>query len=441
MEQSIIDFANQQELFCNDFRRSLEAEVDKRHQDLSGLSANLGKMLENQLQVTFRHASSNIFCLCLIFQTVGKLSNLATDQLYAEQKWVTGYLKTARNEADKESTTMQKFLTESVLQLLQQVDTSLQDQAKTMDSLQQAINTVFSSLVSDRQEFVNSQRKMMLTASTKVKAFSQLQGQELDAIAEREEKLKRSELQFGERFKEAKKKIDGLLSSLFSEYESYSGLVNKTSDANGRNLAAASARNEQMASLMDTAVTQAIDDGKSYAFKAENKEKLVRMELADKIADGQMATKSVNKRLDQVEAQTKQFIGERQGAWELHYNNQEIQLRKKADTNKELLQKHQSESQVRLTLILHARFSYPLLRFQDLHSQMRTTSNSLESLLENHRHSDNRKTGERQSDLQSQCKMFSSFSELLSSELHARDSDIANYLFSVAANGQTNVRR
>ena len=63
MEQSIIDFANQQELFCNDFRRSLEAEVDKRHQDLSGLSANLGKMLENQLQVTFRHASSNIFCL------------------------------------------------------------------------------------------------------------------------------------------------------------------------------------------------------------------------------------------------------------------------------------------------------------------------------------------------------------------------------------------
>ena len=369
------------------------------------------------------------------------MSNLATDQLYAEQKWVTGYLKTARNEADKESTTMQKFLTESVLQLLQQVDTSLQDQAKTMDSLQQAINTVFSSLVSDRQEFVNSQRKMMLTASTKVKAFSQLQGQELDAIAEREEKLKRSELQFGERFKEAKKKIDGLLSSLFSEYESYSGLVNKTSDANGRNLAAASARNEQMASLMDTAVTQAIDDGKSYAFKAENKEKLVRMELADKISDGQMATKSVNKRLDQVEAQTKQFIGERQGAWELHYNNQEIQLRKKADTNKELLQKHQSESQVRLTLILHARFSYPLLRFQDLHSQMRTTSNSLESLLENHRHSDNRKTGERQSDLQSQCKMFSSFSELLSSELHARDSDIANYLFSVAANGQTNVRR
>ena len=191
----------------------------------------------------------------------------------------------------------------------------------------------------------------MLTASAKVKSFSQLQGQELDAIAEREEKLKRSELQFGERFREAKKKIDGLLSSLFSEYESYSGLVNKTSDANGRNLAAASSRNEQMASLMDTAVNQAIDDGKSYHFKAENKEKIARMELADKISDGHVATKSVNKRLDLVEAQTKQFIGERQGAWELHYNNQEIQLRKKADTNKELLQKHQSESQVSFTLV------------------------------------------------------------------------------------------
>ena len=48
--------------------------------------------------------------LCVL-QTVGKLSNLATDQLYAEQKWVTSYLKTARNEADKESTTMQALST------------------------------------------------------------------------------------------------------------------------------------------------------------------------------------------------------------------------------------------------------------------------------------------------------------------------------------------
>ena len=55
------------------------------------------------------------------------MSNLATNQLYAEQKWVTTYLKNARNEADKESTTMQKFLTENLLILLQQVDASLQD--------------------------------------------------------------------------------------------------------------------------------------------------------------------------------------------------------------------------------------------------------------------------------------------------------------------------
>ena len=48
---------------------------------------------------------------CSVLQTVGKLSNLATDQLYAEQKWVTSYLKTARNEADKESTTMQALST------------------------------------------------------------------------------------------------------------------------------------------------------------------------------------------------------------------------------------------------------------------------------------------------------------------------------------------
>ena len=279
-------------------------------------------------------------------QTVGKLSNLATDQLYAEQKWVTSYLKTARNEADKESATMQKFLTENVLTLLQQVDTSLQDQTKTLDSLQQNINTVFSNIVSDRNDFINNQRKMMLTAASKLKAFSQLQGQELQAITEREDKLRRSELQFGERFREAKKKIDGLLSSLFSEYESYSGLVNKTSDANTRHLESAAARNEQMTSFMNTAMTQAIDDGKNFHFKSENKEKLVMLELSQKISDGVTSSKTVNKKLDLVETQTKQFIGERQGAWELHYNNQEIQLRKKADTNKELLQKHQTESQV-----------------------------------------------------------------------------------------------
>ena len=54
---------------------------------------------------------ATIQCKLSVLQTVGKLSNLATDQLYAEQKWVTSYLKTARNEADKESTTMQALST------------------------------------------------------------------------------------------------------------------------------------------------------------------------------------------------------------------------------------------------------------------------------------------------------------------------------------------
>jgi len=104
------------------------------------------------------------------------------------------------------------------------------------------------------------------------------------------------------------------------------------------------------------------------------------------------------------------FIGERQGAWELHYSNQEIGLRKKADKNKELLQLHQTEA-------------------QDLHSLVRTATNSLETMLESQRAADSRTTGERQADLQAQCKATGTFTELVTSELHARDSDLANYFF------------
>ena len=251
---------------------------------------------------------------------------------------------------------MQKFLTENVLTLLQQVDGNLQDQTKTLETLQQNLNIVFKNIVSDRHDFINSQRKMLLTATSKVQAFSQLQGQELEAISEREEKLRQTELQFGARFREAKKKIDGLLSSLFSEYETYSGLVNKTADANSRNLESASSRNDAMMSLMQTAVNQAIDSSKDFSFKSENKEKLVHMELNQKLTDGMKSNKAVDKHLDVVESQTKQFIGERQGAWELHYNSQEIQLRKKADTNKELLQKHQAESQVSFPTMIDTSF-------------------------------------------------------------------------------------
>jgi hypothetical protein len=251
---------------------------------------------------------------------------------------------------------------------------------------------------------------MLMTANNKVRALSQLQMSELQSITEREEKVRESESQFGLRFKEAKRKIDGLLSSLLSEYESYSDLVNKTSEATARNLASTSSRTEQMTSLVNLAISQTLDQNKDFQMKTEAKDKLLSTEVINKIEESVTENKIINKNLDKVEVQTKQFIGERQGAWELHYSNQEIQLRKKADKNKELLQKHQSES-------------------QDLHSLVRTATNSLEAVLETHRQSDSRKTAERQADLQGQCKNMGTFTELLSSELHARDSDLANYFF------------
>ena len=70
------------------------------------------------------------------------------------------------------------------------------------------------------------------------------------------------------------------------------------------------------------------------------------------VKSSQANNKAVESKLDVLEQQTKQFIGERQGAWELHYSNQEIGLRKKADKNKELLQLHQTEAQVTLIKML-----------------------------------------------------------------------------------------
>ena len=64
---------------------------------------------------------------------VSKLSSLATDQLYAEQSWVTGHLKTARNEADKQSGTMQGFLTDSLLAWLVQVFDSIHTISETIN--------------------------------------------------------------------------------------------------------------------------------------------------------------------------------------------------------------------------------------------------------------------------------------------------------------------
>jgi hypothetical protein len=40
-------------------------------------------------------------------QAIGKLEGLASDQMYAEQKWMTTYLKNTRNEADRQSASLQ----------------------------------------------------------------------------------------------------------------------------------------------------------------------------------------------------------------------------------------------------------------------------------------------------------------------------------------------
>merc|ERR1719266_2085939 len=158
------------------------------------------------------------------------------------------------------------------------------------------------------------------------------------------------------------------------------------------------------------AISQTMSQNKDFQFKTEAKEKLLSTEILDKVKSSQANNKAVGSKLDVLEQQTKQFIGERQGAWELHYSNQEIGLRKKADKNKELLQRHQTEA-------------------QDLHSLVRTATNSLETMLESQRAADSRTTGERQADLQAQCKATGTFTELVTSELHARDSDLANYFF------------
>ena len=42
-----------------------------------------------------------------IVQAIGKLENLGSEQMYAEQKWMTSYLKNIRNEADRQSSSLQ----------------------------------------------------------------------------------------------------------------------------------------------------------------------------------------------------------------------------------------------------------------------------------------------------------------------------------------------
>ena len=135
------------------------------------------------------------------------MSSLATDQLYAEQSWVTGHLKTARNEADKQSGTMQGFLTDSLLAWLVQVDVSLRDQANSLEMLQQGLLAGLAGMQTERQEFLHKQKKLLLTANSRVQALSRQQVTQLVAMVENEEKVREAEIQFGARFQVSSSQI------------------------------------------------------------------------------------------------------------------------------------------------------------------------------------------------------------------------------------------
>ena len=117
----------------------------------------------------------------------------------------------------------------------------------------------------------------------------------------------------------------------------------------------------QVNTLVGTATGKAVEEGEARGRVSRERQQLLQADLLDKVPSNfcplnpdmimqvkssQANNKAVESKLDVLEQQTKQFIGERQGAWELHYSNQEIGLRKKADKNKELLQLHQTEAQV-----------------------------------------------------------------------------------------------
>ena len=81
----------------------------------------------------------------------------------------------SRNEADKQSSTMQGFLTDSLLAWLLQADVSLRDQANSLDLLQQTLSSGLQGIQADRQAFLHKQKKLLLTANSRVAALSQQQ--------------------------------------------------------------------------------------------------------------------------------------------------------------------------------------------------------------------------------------------------------------------------
>ena len=70
---------------------------------------------------------------------------------------------------------MQGFLTDSLLAWLLQADVSLRDQANSLDLLQQTLSSGLQGIQADRQAFLHKQKKLLLTANSRVAALSQQQ--------------------------------------------------------------------------------------------------------------------------------------------------------------------------------------------------------------------------------------------------------------------------
>ena len=91
-------------------------------------------------------------------------------------------------------------LTDSLLAWLVQVDVSLRDQANSLELLQQGLLAGLAGMQTERQEFLHNQKKLLLTANSRVQALSRQQVTQLVAMVENEEKVREAEIQFGARF-------------------------------------------------------------------------------------------------------------------------------------------------------------------------------------------------------------------------------------------------
>jgi len=390
MEQNILDFSIQHDTFCSEFRLSLEAEVERRSQDLSTLAHRLAKLIEQQSKA------------------VGKLESLASDQMYAEQAWVTSNLRSIRNQADRQSSSLQGFLTESFLPSMRIMQSGILEISTQVSNVHGSVMKGLSSGSSHLHAFLDSQKKVILSTKDNILRLRNLQNKEIQGVTERQAALRTAETQFQVQLKEAQRKIDSLLSTVIHSYSHFSSVVNSTTLSSVEALESITTRSNTIDSAINIAFTKVVEGGEALKTKAAIERTKFDSHVSGIVENSQSALKTVGVEADKVEVQGKQMVEERQGAWELHYSNAEIMFRKKSDTNKQILQKHQ-------------------LQTQETHSSLRQFSNELESLAEQKRQSDATNTRERQADIQAQCKNVAGFARLLSSELHARDSDLANY--------------